>query len=184
MAEKAKSARSYSDKLRDPRWQRRRLEIMARDNWTCQRCGTATDMLQVHHRFYLSGREPWDYADAVLVTLCESCHKAESDGRKIEAALVKVLDGGSPQGMTAMSVSPKTDGADFLRRLTSLGMQFLIELDRAETVTSQLVPRNDGRVILRIEALRPVGRHRASLSCRERRLPRLIEHFNPTGAKR
>ena len=25
---------SYSDKLKDPRWQRKRLEIFERDNWT------------------------------------------------------------------------------------------------------------------------------------------------------
>ena len=29
---------AYYRKLRDPRWQKRRLEIFARDDWTCQGC--------------------------------------------------------------------------------------------------------------------------------------------------
>ena len=30
--------------------------------------------MHVHHRFYILGRLPWDYADEALVTLCDSCH--------------------------------------------------------------------------------------------------------------
>lgn len=41
--------KSYSEKLLDPRWQKKRLEILARDNWTCQRCGAVNCELHVHH---------------------------------------------------------------------------------------------------------------------------------------
>ncbi len=67
---------SYSSKLRDARWQRKRLEVMKRDNWTCRSCGASGDgvTLNVHHAYYESGRLPWDYEDESLVTWCEDCH--------------------------------------------------------------------------------------------------------------
>src|SRR5262245_56290118 len=51
---------SYQEKLRDPRWQRKRLEILERDQWTCQRCHSTTKTLHVHHRIYRHGLEPWE----------------------------------------------------------------------------------------------------------------------------
>mgnify|MGYP000949982809 CR=1 len=68
---------NYSEKLKDPRWQKRRLEIMNRDDFTCRKCGDKTKTLNVHHLSYIKGRDPWDYRDDILVTLCEDCHKAE-----------------------------------------------------------------------------------------------------------
>jgi hypothetical protein len=31
----ANEKQKYSDKLKDPRWQKKRLQIMERDNWCC-----------------------------------------------------------------------------------------------------------------------------------------------------
>lgn len=70
-------ASRYSEKLKDPRWQKRRLDITSRDNWTCQKCGDTHEQKQVHHRHYIPGREPWDYPDDLLVTLCYKCHEEE-----------------------------------------------------------------------------------------------------------
>ncbi len=78
--------KTYSEKLRDPRWQRKRLEIMNRDNFECQRCHSATSTLNVHHRAYLKNRDPWDYQDHMLTTLCEPCHE------RTESNLRLVLD--------------------------------------------------------------------------------------------
>lgn len=66
----------YSEKLKDPRWQRKRLEIMSRDDFSCQLCGEAEKTLHVHHRKYLNGNDPWDYPSKLLITVCESCHTA------------------------------------------------------------------------------------------------------------
>jgi len=67
---------TYFEMLKDPRWQRRKTEILQRDNFTCQGCKSTDKTLHVHHQFYLSGnREPWDYEDAHLITLCEDCHE-------------------------------------------------------------------------------------------------------------
>ena len=74
----------YSEKLRDPRWQKKRLEILSRDCFTCRGCGDKTRTLHVHHRNYQRGKEPWDYANSVLVTLCEDCHEYERTGRTEE----------------------------------------------------------------------------------------------------
>jgi 5-methylcytosine-specific restriction endonuclease McrA len=64
----------YIEKLKDPRWQRRRCEIMYRDGYICQKCGDETISLNVHHVFYYPGLEPWEYEDNDLITLCENCH--------------------------------------------------------------------------------------------------------------
>ena len=66
---------SYLEKLRDPRWQRKRLEVMQRDEWSCVRCGRSDATLAVHHRYYENGKDPWDYEDDCYETLCSKCHE-------------------------------------------------------------------------------------------------------------
>ena len=63
----------YSDKLKDPRWQKKRLEVFERDNFTCQSCERTDITLSVHHRYY-AYCEPWEYPNEALQTLCEVCH--------------------------------------------------------------------------------------------------------------
>lgn len=65
---------SYSDKLRDPRWQKKRLEIFERDGWICIICGSSQKNLHVHHNWYVRGLQPWEYNDSQLCTLCDGCH--------------------------------------------------------------------------------------------------------------
>jgi hypothetical protein len=64
----------YSIKLKDPRWQKKRLEIFTRDGWTCRRCHSTVKTLTIHHRYYNYGIEPWEYPDDALITLCQDCH--------------------------------------------------------------------------------------------------------------
>lgn len=75
MATKYLTKKKYGDKLLDPRWQKRRLEVFESDNFTCQWCGNKDKTLHVHHFCYLSN--PWDSEDGDLVTLCCDCHKIE-----------------------------------------------------------------------------------------------------------
>ena len=73
--------RRYRVLLRDPRWQKKRLEIFQRDRWQCQQCGATQKELQVHHLRYATGAvevPPWAYPASSLVTLCIDCHKAVS----------------------------------------------------------------------------------------------------------
>lgn len=69
--------KTYSEKLKDPRWQKKRLEIFERDNWTCQHCCHTEWTLAIHHLRYIPGIEPWDYPAELLITLCEYCHSEE-----------------------------------------------------------------------------------------------------------
>lgn len=65
---------NYAEKLKDPRWQKKRLEIMKIDGFKCRECGDSKSTLHVHHAYYVSGREPWEYPNGTLATLCENCH--------------------------------------------------------------------------------------------------------------
>lgn len=72
-------SKSYWELLRDPRWQRKRLEVMQRDEFACRQCGDKTSTLNVHHTHYVKGRAPWEYENESLKTLCESCHSRISE---------------------------------------------------------------------------------------------------------
>lgn len=68
---------TYKEKLLDPRWQKKRLECLRSDNFTCSWCGESTKTLHVHHFFYAKSGNPWDVEDWELATLCEDCHFIE-----------------------------------------------------------------------------------------------------------
>lgn len=82
----------YQQKLLDPRWQKKRLEILQRDEWACRECGDETSTLHVHHCWYEYGREPWHYPDDALITLCKDCHAYETENRPYaEQLLLEML---------------------------------------------------------------------------------------------
>jgi hypothetical protein len=66
---------SYSEKLKDPRWQKLRLEVFERDGFECCCCHDTESTLNVHHLKYSSGN-PWDSDIKDLITYCETCHKS------------------------------------------------------------------------------------------------------------
>ena len=66
---------TYAQKLKDPRWQRKRLEVLEAAEFACQLCYDSQSTLHVHHKAYFKGREPWEYDKAQLAALCESCHE-------------------------------------------------------------------------------------------------------------
>jgi hypothetical protein len=68
---------TYGELLKDPRWQKKRLEIFTRDIWMCRYCYSKDKTLHVHHLLYRYGCLPWDYEDDVFITLCEGCHDTE-----------------------------------------------------------------------------------------------------------
>lgn len=79
---------TYSEKLKDPRWQKKRLEIFQRDNWTCQKCEDTEATLNAHHKDYLRNVELWDYPDELLITLCENCHNNELTRDNLEKLII------------------------------------------------------------------------------------------------
>lgn len=101
---------TYSEKLKDPRWQKKRLQILERDGFRCRHCGDAESTLNVHHLAY--GAEPWDTADADLMTICEGCHEIEHANRKeCERTLLQEL---RRKGFTFSSLLNLATGIHYL----------------------------------------------------------------------
>lgn len=70
---------TYKELLKDPRWIKRRNEILTRDKNTCQFCGKSDRYLHIHHKVYEKGKKPWEYEDKDLITLCDRCHEEETE---------------------------------------------------------------------------------------------------------
>jgi hypothetical protein len=89
---------NYKQKLLDPRWQRKRLEILQRDDFRCRFCRNSENTLHVHHLSYQGN--PWETPNEHLITLCEDCHEDETHNRKeYESTLLKTLkEKGYPGG--------------------------------------------------------------------------------------
>lgn len=77
---------SYETLLKDPRWQRKRLEILSRDGFECKICFDTEKTLHVHHINYNRGCKPWEYDDCDLTSLCEDCHES------VEELIRKIRD--------------------------------------------------------------------------------------------
>lgn len=83
---------NYAEQFKDPRWQKKRLKILERDNFTCQECDSKKDTLHIHHKYYENNKKVWEYPDTVLITLCENCHELEQLIKKrYESALIRSL---------------------------------------------------------------------------------------------
>lgn len=68
------------DSYRSKDWKKFRDEVIRLDGNACSKCErTSADgaVLQVHHKHYLPGRKPWQYAYDACYTLCSGCHAAE-----------------------------------------------------------------------------------------------------------
>ena len=72
----------YLEKLKDPRWQKKRLEILERDGWRCKSCGSSECTLDVHSLFCFKGRDPWEINDGFLIALCDDCHLPGKEGHE------------------------------------------------------------------------------------------------------
>ena len=87
-------AKTYARKLSNPKWQRKRLKILERDKWTCNKCGDTETELHVHHLEY--HKNPWDTPNNLLTTLCAHCHelievfKSEDDFKEILFDNIKI----------------------------------------------------------------------------------------------
>lgn len=72
---------------------------MERDGFKCQYCLTESEKLNVHHRYYVSKRDPWFYPNWSFATICDNCHAgyhnhAESNFYGFEQ-LLESLSGGN-----------------------------------------------------------------------------------------
>ncbi len=77
-----KRQREYMTLLQDPRWQRKRLEVLNLDRWACSGCFKTNINLQVHHGYYEADMAPWEYPVDALFTLCDVCHERAEKAKK------------------------------------------------------------------------------------------------------
>lgn len=85
---------AYADQLRDPRWQKKRLEIFQRDNFTCVSCGNKTKNLQAHHAVYPRKAFMWELPLEFFQTLCFECHaiRQELTDKIVDALRISIKD--------------------------------------------------------------------------------------------
>jgi 5-methylcytosine-specific restriction endonuclease McrA len=95
-----KAMSSYWQKLKDPRWQKRRLEILSAAEFACQVCFDSSSTLHVHHLKYDKGKDPWEYTDAWLVCLCEACHEEMHAAKNMMQQAVAGLTGADLERLT------------------------------------------------------------------------------------
>lgn len=103
--------KTYAEKLKDPRWQRKRLEILERDAWECVECGDSKSTLHVDHKIYRKSKQPWEYTSEELQTLCATCHKKIEDERSDLKERMSTFQHGSIEVMTGFA-----EGLLFLSR--------------------------------------------------------------------
>ena len=70
--------KEYSEYLKNPKRQKKRLEILSRDNSSCVVCGNGIDtdtQVHVHYLSYRKGCMPWEYDINDMRVLCKQCHQ-------------------------------------------------------------------------------------------------------------
>ncbi len=69
----------FSRQYRHPNWQKKRLEVLERDNYTCLLCESKENQLHAHHLEYQRGKKVWEYPADNFLTLCADCHGGVTD---------------------------------------------------------------------------------------------------------
>lgn len=101
---------TYAEKLKDPRWQRKRLKILERDDWTCLLCQDTKETLHVHHQSY--NGNPWDVKDDYLFTYCCVCHSIVENFSETPVDVIKVFKSHNNGEDTMCAVVLKDKDAD------------------------------------------------------------------------
>ncbi len=87
---------AYGEQLKHPNWQRKRLEVLQRSDFKCERCGNGESTIHVHHKQYFKGRMAWEYDSKELAALCEDCHQEEHDEVAKRSSIMARLDMDGP----------------------------------------------------------------------------------------
>ena len=73
---------TYSEKLKDPRWQDFRKKAFFHYGDHCSNCGENENSghhHHIHHKRYYKDREPWQYEMEDVTVLCRKCHDSIHD---------------------------------------------------------------------------------------------------------
>ena len=116
----------YQDQIKSPKWQKKRLGILNRDEFTCQKCGNKDSQLHVHHKHYNNGAKIWEYENWELTTLCEKCHLETNESQK------------------------EINNTDFLEIVDRLKIYDKEDLLKINTFTEILLDYDDGLIMLEL----------------------------------
>ena len=154
------SKKSYAAKFKDPRWQKKRLEVLQQYGFSCQECGAEEQELHVHHKRYYAGREPWEYKDTEMMVLCNDCHQQLHDAK--ENLLTEIGELSSAENINRVAgyvaaVNPdafacqidtpdKEVGYSDFYRITQQAVMWLIKNNNGRMPISQRIPLDFGIV--------------------------------------
>lgn len=152
---------TYAEKLKNPKWQKRRLEILNRDEFTCQMCGDKESELHIHHEKYTG--EPWEAHEDTLRTICFHCHavvellKDEDNEiviRKVlkyetgamDVALVCILEKGlAHYSICFLSFNKHDKKIDQIMSFAPATLREIVK--EMDTIKSSLNPINNGEAV-------------------------------------
>lgn len=98
---------NYSEKLKNPKWQRKRLEILKRDDFKCVYCNDRETELQIHHLKYTE--QPWNAPNKDLITLCKHCHHAVSKDNNLKDIHSVIKNIYESDGVVSLTIKFKCD---------------------------------------------------------------------------
>jgi hypothetical protein len=67
---------NYEKMLKYPEWIERKSEVIILFKQACDLCNSTTNGIELHHKYYVSDRYPWEYPENAFMVLCKSCHLA------------------------------------------------------------------------------------------------------------
>ena len=70
-------------RLEPPLYEQLRNQVLSRDGWRCQDCGTMSN-LEVHHKEFRS--QSGDDSEQNLITLCTTCHASVHQNRAVQGS--------------------------------------------------------------------------------------------------
>lgn len=82
--------KTYAEKLRHPKWQKKRLQVLEKFNFKCLMCEDEETELHVHHKSYLPDTEPWEYPIDNFEVLCKNCHFIVEQEKTTDTEIIKI----------------------------------------------------------------------------------------------
>jgi len=88
------SSTTYAAKLKDPRWKRKRRDLIIAAGCACEECGDKESRLQIHHKYHDHSLAPWEYPHKAMCVLCSGCKKARREYERLLLESITAKEGG------------------------------------------------------------------------------------------
>lgn len=133
------SKESYAEMLKDPRWQRKRLEVLEYWDFRCSHCGSRDKTLHVHHGSYDVRLDPWEYDHSMLHCLCNDCHEMIHGAVKAIRWIIGELPLYQVNALTTILLGFKNYESREYVQSASIGFASLLGLDANATEIMNLI---------------------------------------------